>query len=83
MLTHERPVGYGPRLPHYPKLGPYISTIDQLLDAAVSSTILLGIMLLGERPSGQQIAGMLLIGVGIALLDGRPFAAILRRIQTR
>jgi len=31
MLTHEHPPGYGPRRRRYPKLGPYIHTIDQLL----------------------------------------------------
>ena len=36
MLTCERPVGYGPRSPHYPKLGPYIFGIDRLLDWAAS-----------------------------------------------
>ena len=36
MLTHENPPGYGPRPSRYPKLGPYISTIDRLLHEAVS-----------------------------------------------
>jgi len=35
MLTHERPPGYGPRPPKYPKLGPYISVIDRLLHDTV------------------------------------------------
>jgi transposase len=35
ILAHEHPPGYGPRSPHYPKLGPYISAIDRFLhDAA-------------------------------------------------
>jgi hypothetical protein len=37
MLSHERPAGYGPRAPFYPKLGPYIAAIDQLLDAAAQT----------------------------------------------
>ena len=39
MLTLERPSGYGPRPTHYPKLGPYISAIDQLLDFSVSAVL--------------------------------------------
>ena len=47
------------------------------------TAIILGLMLLGEHLSGQQIAGMALIGLGIAVLDGRPLNAILRRIRAR
>ncbi len=45
------------------------------------TAILLGIVLLGERLAGQQVAGMALIGVGIAVLDGRPLRAVLRRVR--
>ncbi len=45
------------------------------------TAILLGIVALGERLGGQQMAGMALIGVGIAVLDGRPLAAVLRRAR--
>ena len=38
MLTHENPPGYGPRPPHYPKLGPYISAIDRVLHDPLSMT---------------------------------------------
>jgi hypothetical protein len=38
MLLHENPPGYGPRLPLYPKLGPYISAIDAFMQASVSSS---------------------------------------------
>jgi hypothetical protein len=31
MLTHEHPPGYGPRRRTYPKLGPYVHTVDQLI----------------------------------------------------
>ncbi len=34
MLLHKTPPGYGPRLPIYPKLGPYISAIDRLMQAS-------------------------------------------------
>ena len=36
MAAFERPPGYGPRITRYPKLGPYIDTIDQLLEKPVS-----------------------------------------------
>jgi hypothetical protein len=32
MARFETPPGYGPRPKRFPKLGPYISTIDRLLD---------------------------------------------------
>src|ERR1700726_312992 len=36
MLTHEHPPGYGPRPLRYPKLEPYIRTIDRLLHDTIS-----------------------------------------------
>ena len=45
------------------------------------TAIMLGIVLLGETLGPQQMAGMALIGIGIALLDGRPLAAVMRRIR--
>jgi drug/metabolite transporter (DMT)-like permease len=42
------------------------------------TAILLGIAVLGERLTLQQGVGMLLIGVGIAVLDGRPVSALAR-----
>jgi transposase len=38
MLLHENPPGYSPRPPIYPKLGPYISAIDGLMQKSMSST---------------------------------------------
>jgi hypothetical protein len=38
MLLHENPPGYSRRPPRYPKLGPYISTIDGLMQESMSST---------------------------------------------
>jgi hypothetical protein len=38
MLLHETPPGYSPRPPIYPKLGPYISAIDGLMQESMSST---------------------------------------------
>jgi drug/metabolite transporter (DMT)-like permease len=38
-----------------------------------ASAILLGIGVLGERLTGAQIVGMALIGLGLALIDGRLF----------
>ena len=45
------------------------------------TAIMLGILLLGEQLGPQQMAGMALIGAGIALLDGRPWAALVRRVR--
>ena len=39
ILTHPHPPGYSPRPPRYPKLGPYIPTIDRLLNDAMSSSL--------------------------------------------
>ena len=41
MLTHEHPPGYAPRRRTYPKLGPFVHTVDQLMhdhDAFPSAT---------------------------------------------
>ncbi len=43
------------------------------------SAILLGVTILGERLAPQQFAGMALIGLGLAAIDGRPLAALCRR----
>jgi drug/metabolite transporter (DMT)-like permease len=46
------------------------------------SAILFGTMLLGERLESKHLAGMALVGLGLAVLDGRPFArlsGVLRR----
>lgn len=45
------------------------------------TAILLGLMVLDEHLGRQQMAGMALIGVGIALLDGRLLAALVRRVR--
>ena len=39
---------------------------------------LLGVVVLGEHLTGNQLVGMLLIGIGLAAIDGRPLA-VLRR----
>jgi len=36
------------------------------------SAILLGVAMLGERLDLEQVVGMLLIGLGLAAIDGRP-----------
>jgi drug/metabolite transporter (DMT)-like permease len=47
------------------------------------SAIILGILLLGETLHPKQIAGMLMIGAGLALIDGRPLRALMRAISTK
>jgi drug/metabolite transporter (DMT)-like permease len=47
------------------------------------SAIILGILLLGETLHPKQIAGMLMIGAGLALIDGRPLRALVRAISTK
>lgn len=44
------------------------------------SAIILGVWFLGESLLPRHLAGMALIGVGLAAIDGRPWAAI-RRLQ--
>ncbi|MBX9700942.1 MAG: DMT family transporter, partial [Acetobacteraceae bacterium] len=39
------------------------------------SAILLGVLVLEERLALQQLAGMALIGAGLACIDGRPLRA--------
>src|SRR5262245_13157506 len=38
ILKHQHPPGYSPRPVRYPKLGPYIPTIDRILADAMSSS---------------------------------------------
>ena len=40
------------------------------------SAILLGVGILGEHLTPGQIAGMALIGLGLAAIDGRPLALL-------
>jgi drug/metabolite transporter (DMT)-like permease len=47
------------------------------------SAIILGILLLGETLHPKQIAGMLMIGAGLALIDGGPLRALMRAISTK
>lgn len=47
------------------------------------SAILLGTLLLGERLQAQHLAGMALIGAGLALIDGRIPARIRRLVVAR
>lgn len=46
------------------------------------NAVLLGIAFLGEHVEPRHVAGMTLIAVGLAIIDGRIFAA-LRRLSTR
>ena len=39
MLMHENPPRYGPRPPLYPKLGPYISAIDELISSTPAADL--------------------------------------------
>ena len=43
------------------------------------SAILLGVLFLGESLQPRDVAGMLLIGLGLAAIDGRPWRALRRR----
>ena len=45
------------------------------------SAILLGALFLGERLEGAEIAGMVLIGLGLLVLDGRALARLQRKGQ--
>jgi drug/metabolite transporter (DMT)-like permease len=47
------------------------------------SAILLGATLLGERLATQHFAGMVLIGLGLAAIDGRPLARLRLRTARR
>lgn len=44
-----------------------------------ATAISLGILFLGEALQAQHVAGVALVGVGLALIDGRPFAVLRRR----
>jgi drug/metabolite transporter (DMT)-like permease len=46
------------------------------------SAVLLGITLLGESPEPRHFAGMALIGLGLAVMDGRPLALVRGRSRT-
>ena len=46
------------------------------------SALLLAIALLGETLEIRQVSGMVLIGLGLAAIDGRPMAAVKRRAIT-
>ena len=43
------------------------------------SAILLGVLVLGETPQPRHLAGMALIWIGLAAVDGRPWRALRRR----
>ncbi len=43
---------------------------------SVPSAILLGMLVLGETLDTRQIAGMLIVALGLAIVDGRPFAKL-------
>ena len=45
------------------------------------TAILLGIALLGEHLGPQQMAGMVLVAVGLAVLDGRPLTYVLAKVR--
>lgn len=47
------------------------------------SAILLGVTILGERLEPEHFAGMALIGLGLAAIDGRPARMLARRITAR
>ena len=44
------------------------------------SAILLGVLVLGETLAPRHLAGMALIGLGLAAIDGRPWRALRRRL---
>lgn len=48
-----------------------------------ASAILLGTMVLGEVLLPRHMAGMALIGAGLAAIDGRPWGALLRALHGR
>lgn len=45
------------------------------------SAILLGTTLLGEQLEPKHLAGMLLIGLGLAAMDGRPLGLLRRKLS--
>ena len=52
MLMHENPPRYGPRPPLYPKLGPYISAIDELISSAAADLTIRDIVARLRREHG-------------------------------
>lgn len=44
------------------------------------SAILLGVLVLGETLLPRQVAGLVLIGIGLAAIDGRPWRRFRRRV---
>ncbi len=44
------------------------------------SAILLGVLVLGERIEPQHLAGMAMIGLGLAAIDGRPWRLLRTRV---
>ena len=46
------------------------------------NALLLAIALLGEMLEIRQVSGMVLIGLGLVAVDGRPMAAVKRRVIT-
>jgi drug/metabolite transporter (DMT)-like permease len=47
------------------------------------SALLLGRLLLGETIDPRQLAGMALIGLGLAAIDGRPLSLLRHRLTSR
>ena len=47
------------------------------------TAIVLGIAALGETLEPRHIAGMALIALGLAAIDGRPVRALVQRVRTR
>jgi drug/metabolite transporter (DMT)-like permease len=43
-----------------------------------ATALLLGVSVLGEALLPRHLAGMALIGLGLAIIDGRPFARLRR-----
>ncbi len=47
------------------------------------SEILLGVLILGEVMEAKHFAGMALIGLGLAAIDGRPWKFSLKKLPRR
>ena len=45
------------------------------------TAVLLGTFVLGERLALHQLVGMAAIGLGLAVIDGRPLATLRRRMR--
>lgn len=50
---------------------------------APATAVALGAVLLGEPVAGRALVGMAVIAAGLALVDGRPLAAVRRRVAGR